>query len=164
MSLRREKPKDEDLQVRILRPAANWLWATKRMPKISDPPRKSWIYKIPSTSRISEGSLRDESGRRQMDLSLITVASNWTVNARTAIARRYVCSTSVAERPDCLRSVAKDLASPGSSRLFRQLRLGEERVRNIILEKKIHVIEQTANKISFREKVQIELSSPFLIA
>lgn len=82
-----------------------------------------------------------------MDPSRITVASNWTVNAKTAIAQRYVCSTSVAEHPDCLRSVAKDLASPGSSRLSRQLRPGEKCVRNIILEKKIYML---SNKLLTR--------------
>lgn len=72
-----------------------------------------------------------------MDPNRITAVSNWTVNARTAIARRYVCSTLAAERLDCLQSVAKALASRGSSRLCQQLPPGEEYVRNTILEKNV---------------------------
>lgn len=72
-----------------------------------------------------------------MDPNRIIAASSWTVNAKTAIVRRYVYSTLAAERPDYLQSVAKALASRGSSRLCQQLPPGEEHVRNIMLQKNI---------------------------
>lgn len=95
-----------------------------------------------------------------MDLNRITAASNWIVNARTAIARRYVCSTSAAERLDCLRSVAKALAFPGSSRLCRRLPPGEERVTSIILEKKIYML---SNKLLTRFRFAKKFESSYQV-
>lgn len=96
-----------------------------------------------------------------MDPNRITAVSNWTVNARTVIARRYVCSTLAAERPDCLQSVAKALASRGSSRLCQQLLLGEEHIKNTILEKNIlfKLLTRFRFVIKFKSNYQIFFES-----
>lgn len=130
------------------------------MPKISDPLRRSWIYRIPFMSKISDGSPKDENGRKPTDPNRITVAS-WdrTANARIVIAQRYACSTSAVERPGCRRSVAKAPASPESFRLCQRLPPGKKC--KILMILRIYILSNTYWKTFLHPKTYYQ---PFLFA